>query len=116
MKKIFYIIFSFISITANAQYTEYFKWTDVRTTCLYNVVFADVLIKDSQILSANKVNGIITRDESGAVLNMTTVNREGLITEYITKEYNDGRKIKYDMTYDADGRIQILDYIEEGQY
>lgn len=116
MRKIFYILFSFLSVTVNAQYTDYFKWTDVRSTCIYNMIFADVLIKDLQILTANGVKEVTTRDVSGAVLNTFKLNSQGFITEYSTFEYNDGRKIKYDLTWGDGGGIQKLDYTEEGQY
>ncbi len=126
MRKIFYLFFSlFLSfffsfslftVSANAQYTEYFKFHDVRHTLVYDMIFADLIYNDAQILSGNKVKEVTLRGEDGAVLNKFTLNPEGWIIQYSTYEYNENQEIKYDITWDEDNKPMRIDYKETGRY
>lgn len=117
MNNFFYkFIFVFILCSsANAQYDEYFRFTDVRATIVYDVAMRSVIKEDAKIIKRNNVRLVIITDESGAPVKKIGFDKEGRIINFTSYEYNEGEEISYEIQWSEDSKYKKTFYREYGK-
>ncbi len=98
-----------------AQFSEYFRFTDVRGTMVYDCAMHSVINEDAKVIKRNNVRSVSVTDESGAILNKMSFNKEGRVTNFSTYEYNEGAEISYEILWSEDLKIQKIFYKEFGK-
>lgn len=98
-----------------AQYNEYFRFTDVRGTMVYDCAMRSVINEDAKVMQRNNVRSVTVADESGTIQNKMSFNKEGRITNFSSYEYNEGEEISYEIQWSEDSKIQKIYYKEFGK-
>lgn len=103
------------STAANAQYDEYFRFTDVRGTIVYDFAMRSVINDDVKIIKRNNIRLVLITDESGAPVKKIGFDKEGRITNFSSYEYNEGEEINYEIQWSEDSKFQKIFYKEFGK-
>lgn len=114
IKIILILIFANCAVSY-AQYSEYFRFTDVRGTMVYNCAMRKVINEDAKVIKRNNVRSVSVTDESGTIQNKISFNKEGRVTNFSSYEYNEGEEISYEIQWSEDSKIQKIFYKEFGK-
>jgi hypothetical protein len=110
----FSLILFFTFLNAHAQYDEYFRFTDVRATVVYNYAFEDVIDTDAKILKKNKVKEVTAKNEDGILISKMLINAEGWAENFSTNEYGN-KEINYKLIWDELGLVTNVIYTEDNR-
>ena len=74
-----------------------------------------VINEDAKVMKRNSVRSVSVTEESGAIQNKMSFNKEGRVTNFSSYEYNEGEEISYEIQWSEDSKIQKIFYKEFGK-